>query len=457
MAMPATPAPDVAHESNKTPPRKHRHRWLAVLSVLIAAVLAAPTIICTTPLKVFCLASALRAGKVEGRASVGSLSLGWWSPLRLENFELRDDRDQPVARVPALSIDRGLARLIINRTDLGHVRIEQPTIDVRLTAPPAATARTMEQAVEPELARVEKRAANVGFDVQVVDATVRIHDVAAQRDWALERVLLDVKRAAAGDPLTVSLSAAMPAEGNAQAGQLKATARLQAVRPWLLEIDAGRVIDHVRLTPEMCNAWLKYALPVLSDVTESQGEFSLDLEGGRVPLATPASGETAGFISVHSVDVGPGPLAEQFLSLFTTLAEKVGVAVNVQPQSRLTLARDSTVEFRVVGGKVYHRGLRIELPRLTVETYGAVGFDQSLEMMAEIRLTDPKLLQGQLASLLASQPLQLPIGGTLKKPVVDTRQLRNVGREAIRDTAKELIGGKLERGLDRLLRRKSRE
>lgn len=456
MTMPATPAADDGvHESAKAPAGKRRRWWLLPLLLVVAVILAAPTIVCTTPLKDFCLASALRAGKVEGRASVGTLSMGWWSPVRIENVELADRQDQPLAKIPALSLDRGLASLLLNRNELGHIRVEQPTIDVRLTAPPAATEQAIEQTVEPELAQVEKKAGTLGFDVEVVNATVRVHDVAAQRDWTLERVMLDVKRAAvAGEPLAVNLSAALPAAEGDAAGQLKAAARLQPASPWLLEIDAGRVIDHVRLTPEMCNAWLKYALPVLSDVTESQGEFSLDLEGGRVPLAKPATGETAGFISVHSIEVGPGPVAEEFMSVVRTLADTVGREINLNvSQSRLTLARESKVEFRVVDAKVYHRGLRIDLPRLSIETYGAVGFDQSLEMMAEVRLTDPKLLQGPLASVLASKPLQLPISGTLKKPVVDMRALQGLGREAIRDTAKELIGGRLERGLDRLLRR----
>lgn len=455
MTMPATPADD-KHEALKTRARKRGRWWLAALIAVVALVLAAPTIVCTTSLKDFCLTSALRARKVDGRASVGSLSMGWWSPVRIENFELTDREGQAMASIPALSVDRSLASLLLNRHDLGHIRVEQPTIDVRLTAPPADAERAIEEKVEPELAEAEKRAGSIGFDVEVVNATVRVHDTAAQRDWAIERVMLDVKQSGTlGDPLAVNVSAALPAAADEAAGQLKASARLQPASPWLLEFDAGRVIDHVRLTPEMCNAWMKYALPVLADVTESYGDFSVDLEGGRVPLAKPATGETAGFIAVHSVEVGPGPVANQFLSVVTTLAEALGREINV-PTSRLTLAHDSKVEFRVVDGKVYHRGLRIDLPRLSIETYGAVGFDQSLEMMAEIRVTDPKLLQGPLAQVLASRPLQLPISGTLKKPVVDTQALRGLGREAIRDTAKELIGSKLERGLDRLLR-KSRE
>ncbi len=454
MTMPANADVETHGEQPKSPVANRRgRRWLVGLLAIAAGVLAAPTVICKTPLKNAGLAAALRAAAVDGRATIGSLSMGWFSPLSVADFELRDELDQRLASIPAVSIDKSLMDLLFDRSDLGHLRVDQPAIDVTFKAKPAE----VEEVVAPELAKAEKKAGNVGFEVEIVNGTVTVHDPAAKREWTLERVMIDLKRTRAdGEPVRIALAAAMPSAGTEHLGQFKVAARLQPVRPWLLEIDAGRAIDHVRVTPEMCDAWLKYALPVLADVTESQGEFSLDLEGGRIPLASPATGQTAGMITLHTVDVGPGPLAEQFLSAVATLAEAIGVEAAVQPR-QLNLARESQVEFRLVDGRVYHRGLRLELPRMSIETYGWVGFDQSLAMMAEIRLSDPKLLKGPLAALLTSKPLQLPIGGTLKKPVIDTHELRSSGRQALRDTAKELIGNKVERELDRLLRRKSQQ
>ena len=90
---------------------------------------------------------------------------------------------------------------------------------------------------------------------------------------------------------------------------------------------------------------------------------------------------------------------------------------------------------------------------MTIETSGSVGFDESLAMMAEISLSDRLRGSGPLAELL-SQPLQVPISGTLKKPKVDMPELRGLNREALRDTARGLLRNELKRGLDRLLKPK---
>lgn len=158
------PLADDKNEAPKRPARKRHRWWLAALIAVVAIVLASPTIVCTTSLKDLCLTSALRAGRVDGRASVGSLSMGWWSPVRIENFELTDREGQAMASIPALSVDRSLSSLLLNRHDLGHIRVEQPTIDVRLTAPPADAKRIIEEKVEPELAEAEKKAGSIGFD-----------------------------------------------------------------------------------------------------------------------------------------------------------------------------------------------------------------------------------------------------------------------------------------------------
>lgn len=227
--------------------------------------------------------------------------------------------------------------------------------------------------------------------------------------------------------------------------------RLRRENTWILELGAGRVLDHVQASPELCDAWLKFALPVLAEVTQVGGEFSVDLEGFQLPLDRPASGQTAGSIAVHHIELGPGPLVRQFLPAIEKLR---GMTGSDEPRpERLSIARESQVEFRLVDGRVYHRGLRLQFPSFTLETYGSVGLDESLAMMAEISLPQNWLGDGPLATLLKSRSLQLPIGGTLKKPTVDLNQLRGLGRQTVRETAKEVLGEELQRGLNRLFKK----
>ncbi|MGH7139416.1 MAG: hypothetical protein ACREHD_27035, partial [Pirellulales bacterium] len=122
----------------------------------------------------------------------------------------------------------------------------------------------------------------------------------------------------------------------------------------------------------------------------------------------------------------------------------------------LSISRESQVEFRLVDGRVYHRGLRLQFPQFSIETYGSVGLDESLAMMAEIRLPDKWLGNGPLATALKSRPLQVPIAGTLKKPKVDLQELRGLGRQTLRESAKEVLGEELQRGLNRLFKAEPR-
>ena len=91
------------------------------------------------------------------------------------------------------------------------------------------------------------------------------------------------------------------------------------------------------------------------------------------------AGEAAGQILIHSIDLEPGPLVRE-------LSTVLGTASTVK------LAQQSKVDFKMVQGRVYHRGLELQFPEIMVRTYGSVGFDQSLAIMAEMNVP-PKWLR----------------------------------------------------------------
>lgn len=547
-------------ESGKPAPKRRGQRLLWIVLAFMLALAAAPAIVSKTPLRNVVLAGLLRAASIEGEATIGSLSVGWLSTIAATDLELRDNDGQVVAILPALSMDKTLFGLLLDRSDLGHIRMERPTIELRLQEKDSNAG----DAFVVSSPKGRHDAAGVGADLEIVDGKVILHNLPGDREWTLEPTTLelrvppggagaiDVKFSAASSGLNVSLAGSIenprttrdvrldgtvqydraqlepllaartagkvilvgeatepftlrgslgnkapeqpvwenltgdakfgwqaataygfetgPAQIEVQlaggvvrllpltidvsGGRLTLAPRVRLAAAPLLEMDAGRVVDHVHVSPEMCNAWMKFALPVLADVTEVDGEFSLDMEGCRLPLASAATGETAGTITVHAIELGPGPLAQQFLPIVETLRDKLHIGGGGQPFKRVSVARESQIEFRMTEGRVYHRGLRLEFPQMTVETYGSVGLDESLAMMAEISLPDKWLGKGPIGTTLKSQPLKLPIGGTLKHPKLDTQQLRDLGRQTIRETAKGLLGNEIERGLNRLFKPK---
>ena len=208
-----------------------------------------------------------------------------------------------------------------------------------------------------------------------------------------------------------------------------------------LYIPPGRVAQQIRINPQMCASALQYVAPVLAGVTSAEGRFSIELDGGRIPLGKPYEGDLAGRMTVDSIQVGPGPLVRE-------------LAVVLGYESPAKIARDSVISFRMVDGRVYHRDLELVFPDLTIRTYGSVGIgpaDRSLAIMAEMPIP-PKLL-GHNASLdtaLRNQTIRLPIGGTLDNPRIDSRELDRLTQRFMESAAQNLIQEELTKGLQSL-------
>jgi hypothetical protein len=186
---------------------------------------------------------------------------------------------------------------------------------------------------------------------------------------------------------------------------------------------------------------------VLADVAQAEGELSLDLDTARMPLTHPTRAAMAGRIVIHSAQVGPGPLVRE-------------LSVLLRSPATLTLVRENVVSFQVANGRVYHRDLELRFPELTVRTSGSVGLDGSLALVAEMPVPPKWLGSSKLAGALAGQTIRLPIGGTLSKPKIDERTLREASSRFARDAAENVmrqeIDDKLKKevdnGLKRLLR-----
>jgi translocation and assembly module TamB len=182
---------------------------------------------------------------------------------------------------------------------------------------------------------------------------------------------------------------------------------------------------------------LKYIAPILADVSTAQGAFSIELDGCRVPLDDPAKGELAGRLTIHSVQVGPGPLVRE-LGILSSRATSA------------TLRRESVVQFRMVDGRVHHQGLELVFPDLTIRTYGSVGLDQTMAVMAEMPIPPKWLGNNVLGSALREQTIRLPISGTLSSPKIDQREMQRLQAQFIENAARNVLEDELNRQLNRL-------
>ena len=144
-------------------------------------------------------------------------------------------------------------------------------------------------------------------------------------------------------------------------------------------------------------------------------------------------------MTVHSVEIGPGPLVQE-----------LALVLDRAVPARLT--RESVISFQMVDGRVYHRDLEMVFPDLTIRTYGSVGLDRSLALMAEMPVPPKWRGDNVLGSALRDQVIRLPIGGTLEKPKIDRRALEQVSRQFLQGAARNVLEDQLNKQLDRLFR-----
>jgi hypothetical protein len=227
-------------------------------------------------------------------------------------------------------------------------------------------------------------------------------------------------------------------------------------QPSELSLPAGPLITNVRISPEVSDAMLKYVAPVLAGATQSEGHFSMQLDGTRVPLEEPKRADSAGRLTVHSVRVVPGSFARELIGVaqqIESLAKRRDptALANRQPVTLLTI-RDQQVNFRVLEGRVHHQNMEFQVGDVAMRSQGSVGFDQTIQLTLHVPIQDAWIAKEPLLAGLKGQALQIPVSGTLARPQVDQRAIANISAQLLQNAAGQAIGGELNKALDKLFK-----
>ncbi|HYH69507.1 MAG TPA: DUF748 domain-containing protein [Urbifossiella sp.] len=207
----------------------------------------------------------------------------------------------------------------------------------------------------------------------------------------------------------------------------------------------GRVVEKAKLTPAVCAGAVGYALPVVANAAQAEGEVSFDLDDNRIPLTDFTGAALRGRLLVHRAAVSAGPVVSE-------IAQLIG-----ESAPRVVLANDMTVPIRVEAGRVHHENLTLTVNGYAVKTNGSAGFDGSLAIVADVPIPGsfPGLKNNPaLKKALEGKIVKVPIGGTVSRPVVDRAGFNNavaaVARDAAKDAAKDVGRDLLNREFERL-------
>jgi translocation and assembly module TamB len=219
--------------------------------------------------------------------------------------------------------------------------------------------------------------------------------------------------------------------------------------PAELTMPAGQVVNNVRISPEVSEAMLKYVAPVLAGATQSEGQFSLQLDGLRAPLADTKKATSSGKLTVHSVRVVPGPTTEQWVGLAQQIQALVKRSDAQPNQATLLSIRDQQVNFKVTDGRVYHQNIEFQIGDVVMRSQGSVGLtDETISLTLQIPIQDDWVAKNPILAGLKGQTLQIPVSGTLKRPQMDKRALANISGQLIQNAA----GSQINKALDKFLK-----
>jgi hypothetical protein len=191
----------------------------------------------------------------------------------------------------------------------------------------------------------------------------------------------------------------------------------------------------------------------LADATRAEGRFSVALESARVPLPDQSRSDVQGELTIHRAHVGPGPLAQQCILLIEQIRSLIdGRAPGSSAAANATwlVLPEQTVPFDISQGRVQHRNLVVTAGDVQIKTSGTVGFDETLNLIAEVPINDSWLEGKAYLAAFKGTTLQVPVRGTLSKPQVDANALRDLSRRMIGGAARGALEGELNRGLQRL-------
>jgi hypothetical protein len=356
---------------------------------------------------------------LHGRVEMAKATFTWLGPIVFEDVVVvpKNGAREPVV-IQRIEASHGIAAFLLSGGDVGHVTVEGLETHLVFNEDRNSNATGLfvdpgEQGNQgaPDKGLRPPRKTPLRMVLDVVDARVRIEGPWSPDPWI-------------SDPIDVELRLAHTPSGEASEWTLKPTT----------------ILEEALLEPAVAQGVLAYIAPVLADATRTSGRFSLALDGGTFPVGVPEKSAFSGRLTMHAVDLGPGPMVTGILA---------ALPGRIQVPTSIRVADDSQISFRMEDRRMWHEGLEFGFPlprvgsRLDLTSSGSVGLDDKL-LDLKLALPFPADLPADrpVLATLAGKTVSIGIGGKLGEPRIDFDG-------SIRGVAADVIAGTIDRLLNR--------
>ena len=225
---------------------------------------------------------------------------------------------------------------------------------------------------------------------------------------------------------------------------LKPIIDMRGEEPWLL-MESGTIVNNINLSSEVCRQLLKYVTPLGADAAEAQGKLTLSVDNLQAPLYDPTTLQTRGTFSLREGSLSAGPLAKQLFASVQQVKQLLKPGSQAREMQNVWIELgDQEIPFAVQDGRVHHQGIRLTIDDVIVTTEGSVGLDQSVNLTANIPLQDEWIGDNKWLAGLRGQSLQIPIGGTVTQPRLDTQAIQRLSQQLIQQAGRSAVNNVIQ-------------
>jgi len=282
--------------------RSHAFFWGSLVTLLIiVAIYLAPMIVGSTSLRNSLLQTALR---MDGTITLGSASLGWFSPVVADDIQIRDADGEAAIEIAQFRTAKPLIQLLLDFGNVGLVEIDRPVVHAICHENSSNLERIFSAIV------AEEETVKAAVEVKVIDGTVVINDVHRGRTFRVEQLAVDCKVADAEEPLMVQASGNLA--GDARGAAFKVDLRTQRSEDGKNPMAAGKVACNSTAIP------LEIADPILRrtvDGADLSGRVSTDLNGAWGKLAESGEASVQGEAIISDLSLAAKALGTDRLKL----------------------------------------------------------------------------------------------------------------------------------------------
>lgn len=348
---------------------------------------------------------------LHGAVEMRRATFTWSGPIVFQDVVIvpPGGKREPVT-IRRIEAQHGIVAFLLSGGDCGRVRVEGLETHVVFDEDRDSNlAGLFYDPSVPSPPPAPPKDGGLRMKLEIEDALVRVEGPWSATPWI-------------SDPIDVRLELAEDPAGGAA---------------WTLEPTV--ILTRAELEPSVAQGMLAYVAPVMADATSTSGRFSLAVDGGRFPVGDPQRASFAGTLTMHAVDLGPGPLVKGVLA---------ALPGRIQTPPAIRIADDSRIAFRLENRRMWHEGLEMGVPlprgrRLDLASSGWVGLDdQSLDLKLALPIPADMPVERPVLAALGGKTVSIGIVGRLGEPRADFDG-------SIRSVAADVAAGVIDRLLSR--------